>query len=84
MRVNCYSCGKPAVVTKTNRLDNKYTEVYCLCKQHTCGATFVAGVEFKHAINPPVSHVTSLMSELICSMSDEAKKELLAQLNQTA
>lgn len=73
-----------AIVTKTNRLNDRYTEVYCLCKQDTCGTTFVASVEFKHVLNPPVSHVTSLMSELIGTMSDDAKQALLAQLNKTA
>lgn len=82
MRVICPFCSNKALITSTNALNEQrtVTDLYCLCPNTECSATFVFTLGYKHVLNPPAKKVTEMAANLIRNMSKEDKADLLLQL----
>ncbi len=48
MRVYCKVCGQRGRITKTNRLSDDVSDLYCQCTDAECGHSWVATLSFAH------------------------------------
>lgn len=77
MRIICPHCGSKALISSTNKLSDKVTDLYCQCKNTAeCGASFVSTLAFKHTINPPAHTATEIAMSLLSRLSEEERAEL--------
>jgi hypothetical protein len=81
MRVLCTSCGKKAVIGKTDRLSLAHANLYCSCSDPECGHTFVANVSFSHTLSPSAKSASQLVRQLVNAMSPEHRSQLQRELN---
>ncbi|MGP1832246.1 ogr/Delta-like zinc finger family protein [Shewanella frigidimarina] len=80
MRVLCTSCGKKAIIGKTDRLSVEHANLYCSCSDPECGHTFVANVSFSHTLSPSAKTSSQLVKQLVNAMSPENRKQLQQEL----
>lgn len=52
MRVYCKVCGQRGRITKTNRLSDDVSDLYCQCTDVECGHSWVATLSFSHTLSP--------------------------------
>ncbi len=52
MRVYCKVCGQRGRITKTNRLSDDVSDLYCQCTDAECGHNWVATLSFAHTLSP--------------------------------
>jgi hypothetical protein len=81
MRVLCTSCGKKAVIGKTDRLSLAHANLYCSCTDPECGHTFVANVSFSHTLSPSAKSSSQLVKQLVTAMSPESRQQLQRELS---
>ncbi|MGP1718762.1 MULTISPECIES: Ogr/Delta-like zinc finger protein [Shewanella] len=81
MRVLCTSCGKKAVIGKTDRLSLAHANLYCSCSDPECGHTFVANVSFSHTLSPSAKSSSQLVRQLVNAMSPDHRLQLQRELN---
>ena len=80
MRVYC-TCGKKAIIGKTDRLSVKHANLYCSCSDPECGHTFVANVSFSHTLSPSSKSSSQLVHQLVNAMSPDHRLQLQRELN---
>ncbi|MGI2146269.1 ogr/Delta-like zinc finger family protein [Shewanella frigidimarina] len=80
MRVLC-TCGKKAIIGKTDRLSVEHANLYCSCSDPECGHTFVANVSFSHTLSPSAKSSSQLVKQLVNAMSLEHRLQLQRELN---
>ncbi|MBW3690928.1 ogr/Delta-like zinc finger family protein [Aeromonas dhakensis] len=51
MRVYCKVCGQQGHITKTNRLSDDVSDLYCQCTDAECGHCWVATLSFAHTLS---------------------------------
>ncbi|WP_270827874.1 MULTISPECIES: ogr/Delta-like zinc finger family protein [Aeromonas] len=81
MRVLCHHCGGVGVITKTDRMSENVSNLYCRCKSDDCGHTWVSVLAYKHTIRPSANKVSALILQLIDSLSPEDKKQIIIELS---
>ncbi|WP_372942908.1 ogr/Delta-like zinc finger family protein [Shewanella sp.] len=81
MRVLCRSCGKKAIIGKTDRLSLDHVNLYCSCSDPECGHTFVANVSFSHTLSPSSKSSSQLVHQLVNAMSPDHRLQLQRELN---
>jgi hypothetical protein len=81
MRVLCTSCGKKAIIGKTDRLSVEHANLYCSCSDPECGHTFVTNVSFSHTLSPAAKSSSQLVKQLVNAMSPEHRLQLQRELN---
>lgn len=52
MRVYCKVRGQRGRITKTNRLSDDVSDLYCQCTDAECGHSWVATLSFSHTLSP--------------------------------
>jgi hypothetical protein len=80
MRVLCTTCGKKAVIGKTDRQSIGFTNLYCSCTDPECGHTFVVNVSFSHTLSPSAHTASEVVTLLAKSLSPEQRKTLQQEL----
>lgn len=81
MRVLCPTCGKKAIIGKTNRLSVGHADLYCSCTDPDCGHTFVTNLSFSHTLSPSALTSSALVTELVKSMSPDKRQQLQQELS---
>jgi len=77
MRIICPHCGSKALISSSNKLSDKVTDLYCQCNNTVdCGASFVSTLAFKHTLNPPARTTAEIAQGLIDCLSVEERLEL--------
>ncbi|WP_366523418.1 ogr/Delta-like zinc finger family protein [uncultured Microbulbifer sp.] len=77
MLITCIKCESRAVITSSNRIDPKLTQLYCACKNKDCGHTFVCDLSFCHTISPPKSDQYTALKGLIMTLPEKDRLTLL-------
>jgi hypothetical protein len=80
MRVLCTSCGKKAIIGKTDRLSLAHANLYCSCTDPECGHTFVANVSFSHTLSPSAKNSSAIITALAKALSPEQRRALQQEL----
>ncbi|WP_445399928.1 ogr/Delta-like zinc finger family protein [Zobellella sp. An-6] len=80
MRVYCRECGEKGRITNTNRMSLEYAELYCQCRDATCGHTWVETLGYKHVLSPSAKTASQLSFHLSRALSPDAQQDLLAGL----
>jgi hypothetical protein len=80
MRVLCTSCGKKAIIGKTDRLSLAHANLYCSCTDPECGHTFVANVSFSHTLSPSARNSSAIITALAKALSPEQRRALQQEL----
>ena len=80
MRVYCRECSSKGRITKTNRLDKDYTELYCQCGDAECGHTWVVGAGYRHTLSPSAKTTSQMAFHLIKSLTPEMQRDLFKDL----
>lgn len=52
LKLLCPECGHNAIISKSNRIDPKLSDLYCQCRNVECGHTYVMSLSFGHTISP--------------------------------
>jgi hypothetical protein len=81
MRVICPECGEKSRIHKSNRLDPKFTDLYCSCSDPECGHSFVMNLSYSHALSPSAKTTSQLALELLKALPPEKRQELKQQLS---
>ncbi|WP_421187403.1 ogr/Delta-like zinc finger family protein [Aeromonas enteropelogenes] len=71
MRVYCKVCGQRGRITKTNRLSDDVSDLYCQCTDAECGHSWVATLSFSHTLSPSSLTTCQLVLGLINNLTDE-------------
>lgn len=79
MRIKCTECHRKAVISSRNELDPKVADLYCLCTNPECGASFVMKLSYSHTLSPPRRQVHSMAVELLRGLPPAEQLELLQQ-----
>lgn len=80
MRILCTSCGKKAIIGKTDRLSVGHANLYCSCSDPECGHTFVTNVSFSHTLSPSAKNTSEIITALAKALSPEQRKTLQREL----
>ncbi|MFB2670187.1 ogr/Delta-like zinc finger family protein [Shewanella xiamenensis] len=80
MRILCTSCGKKAIIGKTDRLSVAHANLYCSCSDPECGHTFVTNVSFSHTLSPSAKNTSEIVTALAKALSPEQRKTLQREL----
>lgn len=80
MRILCTSCGKKAIIGKTDRLSVGHANLYCSCSDPECGHTFVTNVSFSHTLSPSAKNTSEIVTALAKALSPEQRKALQREL----
>lgn len=80
MRILCTSCGKKAIIGKTDRLSVFHANLYCSCSDPECGHTFVTNVSFSHTLSPSAKNTSEIVTALAKALSPEQRKTLQREL----
>ncbi|WP_368178352.1 ogr/Delta-like zinc finger family protein [Aeromonas sp. R7-1] len=80
MRVYCKVCGQRGRITKTNRLSNDVSDLYCQCTDAECGHSWVATLSFAHTLSPSARTVNQLVLNLVESLTVEGRQAILDKL----
>lgn len=80
MRILCTSCGKKAIIGKTDRLSVGHANLYCSCSDPECGHTFVTNVSFSHTLSPSAKNTSEIVTALAKALSPEQRKTLQREL----
>lgn len=77
MRIICPHCGSKALISSSNKLSDKVTDLYCQCKNTVeCGASFVSTLAYKHTLNPPAHTAAEMAMSLLNRLSKEERAGL--------
>ncbi|MBX9567136.1 ogr/Delta-like zinc finger family protein [Aeromonas hydrophila] len=71
MRAYCKVCGQRGRITKTNRLSDDVSDLYCQCTDAECGHSWVATLSFSHTLSPSSRTTCQLVLGLINNLTDE-------------
>ncbi|MGN4982222.1 ogr/Delta-like zinc finger family protein [Aeromonas hydrophila] len=82
MRVFCKECGQRGRITKTNRLSDEVSDLYCQCTDAECGHSWVATLSFTHTLSPSAKTTSQLVLSLIGSLSSAGRKSVLVGLKE--
>ncbi|ATL99336.1 transcriptional regulator [Aeromonas sp. CA23] len=80
MRVYCKVCGQRGRITKTNRLSDDVSDLYCQCTDAECGHSWVATLSFSHTLSPSSRTTSQLALSLISSLTPEARRMVFSNL----
>lgn len=80
MRILCTSCGKKAIIGKTDRLSVAHANLYCSCSDPECGHTFVTNVSFSHTLSPSAKNTSEIVSALAKALPPEQRRKLQREL----
>ncbi|MDR7019586.1 ogr/Delta-like zinc finger family protein [Aeromonas salmonicida] len=80
MRVYCKVCGQRGRITKTNRLSDDVSDLYCQCTDAECGHSWVATLSFTHTLSPSAKSTDQLVLKLASMLTPEGKKLVLRGL----
>jgi len=81
MKILCPECGCKAKIQKSNRISEKYSDLYCSCSDPECGHTFVLNLSFSHTLSPSAKTTSQLAFNLINALTPDERKKLQEQLN---
>lgn len=81
MRVCCKVCGQLGRITKTNRLGDDVSDLYCRCTDAECGHNWVATLSFSHSLSPPARTTNQMALVIIRGLSSEGRQFVLQELN---
>ncbi|PXV53404.1 UNVERIFIED_ORG: Ogr/Delta-like zinc finger protein [Aeromonas veronii] len=81
MRVYCKVCGQRGRITKTNRLSDDVSDLYCQCTDAECGHSWVATLSFAHTISPSAKITNRLVLSLMGSLTPEGRQLVLQGLS---
>ncbi|QCG49463.1 ogr/Delta-like zinc finger family protein [Aeromonas schubertii] len=77
MRVMCPECGQRGRITKTNRMSNQVSDLYCQCADAECGHTWVSRLAFSHTLSPSAKASEQLVLQLARQLSPEGRQLIL-------
>ncbi|MGN5163648.1 ogr/Delta-like zinc finger family protein [Aeromonas dhakensis] len=77
MRVYCKVCGQRGRITKTNRLSDDVSDLYCRCTDAECGHSWVATLSFAHT---SAKTTNQLVLSLMGSLTPEVRQLVLKGL----
>ena len=80
MRVYCKVCGQRGRITKTNRLSDDVSDLYCQCTEAECGHTWVATLSFNHTLSPSARTTNQMALALVRGLSPEGRQMVLQGL----
>lgn len=81
MRVLCPECGEKSRIHKSNRLDPKFTDLYCSCSDPECGHSFVMNLSYSHTLSPSAKTTSQMAFSLVAALPPEQRKQLKQQLS---
>ncbi|HDZ8855691.1 TPA: ogr/Delta-like zinc finger family protein [Aeromonas dhakensis] len=81
MRVYCKECGQRGRITKTNRLSDDVSDLYCQCTDAECGHSWVATLSFSHSLSPSARTTNQMALVIIRGLSPEGRQFVLQELN---
>lgn len=78
MKVICPHCQQKGLITSSNVMNDAKTirNLYCVCVNTQCGASFVYTLAYRHTNNPPISTTAQMALELVKRLSKEEKTAL--------
>ncbi|WP_323904822.1 Ogr/Delta-like zinc finger protein [Aeromonas hydrophila] len=82
MRVYCKVCGQRGRITKTNRLSDDVSDLYCQCTDAECGHSWVATLSFSHTLSPSSRTASQLVLNLVSALSPEGRQVVLKGLGE--
>ncbi|MFC6633547.1 ogr/Delta-like zinc finger family protein [Microbulbifer taiwanensis] len=79
MRIKCTECHSKAIISSRNELDPKVADLYCMCANPECGASFVMKLSYSHTLSPSRSQAHSMAVELLRGLPAAEQLDLLQQ-----
>ncbi len=67
-------------ITKTNRLSDDVSDLYCQCTDAECGHSWVATLSFAHTLSPSAKTTNQLVLSLMGSLTPEGRQLVLKGL----
>ncbi|WP_346351028.1 ogr/Delta-like zinc finger family protein [Oceanimonas sp. AH20CE76] len=80
MRVYCRECGEKGRITNTNRMSPDYAELYCQCREATCGHTWVETLGYKHTLSPSAKTTAQISFHLSRALPPETQRDLFGDM----
>lgn len=77
MRIKCTECNSKAIISSRNELDPKVADLYCLCRNPECGATFVMKLSYSHSLSPSRNQARSMAVNLLRGLPPAEQMDLL-------
>lgn len=81
MRVFCKECGQRGRITKTNRLSDEVSDLYCQCTDAECGHSWVATLSFAHTLSPSARTINQMALALVRGLTPEGRQMVLKELD---
>ncbi|MCP3944915.1 MAG: ogr/Delta-like zinc finger family protein [Desulfobacteraceae bacterium] len=71
-------CQSPARINSTSEESKQYKKLYCCCKNHRCGHTFVMELSFSHTLSPSAIDFPKEFIDKISRMTQMQQQRLFA------
>ncbi|UCM63794.1 ogr/Delta-like zinc finger family protein [Aeromonas hydrophila] len=84
MRGCCKVRGQHGRITKTNRLSDDVSDLYCQCTDAECGHSWVATLSFSHTLSPSSRTASQLVLNLLSSLSPDRQQSVFKELHKQA
>ena len=82
MRVFCKECGQRGRITKTNRLSDEVSDLYCQCTDAECGHSWVATLSFAHTLSPSSKSTNQMVLTLVRGLTPQGRQFVLKGLRE--
>ena len=80
VRIRCNQCGSLGIITKSDRISENVTRLYCRCKSDPCGHAWVSTLAYSHTTRPSSKTGNSVAIALIDALSSEARIKIIEEL----
>jgi hypothetical protein len=80
MQVDCKECGGNAIIQSRKKLDIKMSQLYCSCKDPSCGHTFVMDLSFSHTLSPSGKQAQGMIIDFLRALPEQERQLMFASL----
>lgn len=81
-KIYCNECGDLAIITKSEKITENFSRLYCACKNPYCGARWVLNMEFSHMLQASRLTEKRLVSFLLNKIPQNDLRQLKNQIEQ--
>lgn len=72
-------CGGKALISSRSSQSDQVANLYCICKEPLCGLGFVMTLGFSHVTSPSANQTKSMMLDILKSMEEKERTDLINQ-----
>ncbi|MEM5487069.1 ogr/Delta-like zinc finger family protein [Enterobacter cloacae] len=74
LKIFCPECKSPAIIRRSVPKGDRFSDLYCACKNVECGHTYVLELTYARPLSPSALATDRLVKELVGQLSPEQRQ----------